>query len=216
MFTGIAVVVALVAVTVALLGLRLLLGRHWLRGWLRGTTGLLLTAAAVALVLAALDLQGYRRLLAEQPVAELAFSAVAPRHWRVELTEPAAAPRHFELHGELWQLDVRLLRWHPSLLRLGIRPGYRLDRLSGRYHRVEDELALPRTVIALDGDGADTAGFWQWLGQREWLPLVDAYYGSGAFLPMRDGARFTVSLGPSGLVARPLNSPARAAVEQWR
>lgn len=214
MFTGVAVIVVLVAVGVAVIGLRLLLGRHWLRGWARGTTGLVLVALAGLLVHGAWDLQGYRRLLAEQPVAELAFAALGPRQWRVELTEPAAAPRHFELHGELWQLDVRFLRWHPTLLRLGIGSAYRLDRLSGRYHAVSDELSQPRTVIGLDAVDADPAAWGAQLWQ--WLPLVDVHYGSSAYLPIHDGARFAVALGHSGLVARPLNAPARRAVEQWR
>ena len=39
--------------------------------------------------------------------------------------------------------------------------------------------------------------------QPRWLPFVDAIYGSATYLPMADGARYEVTLGQSGLIARP-------------
>ena len=50
----------------------------------------------------------------------------------------------------------------------------------------------------------------------EWVPWVDAVYGNAAYVPMADGARFVVSIGASGLVARPGNSDAEKAVRHWR
>ena len=48
-----------------------------------------------------------------------------------------------------------------------------------------------------------------------WLSIVDATYGSATFLPMADGAIFSVSMGSSGLVARPLNDRADLALKEW-
>jgi hypothetical protein len=46
---------------------------------------------------------------------------------------------------------------------------------------------------------------WEFARQSgEWLPGVDAAYGSSVFLPMRDGMRYEVSLSATGLLARPL------------
>ncbi len=50
---------------------------------------------------------------------------------------------------------------------------------------------------------------------QNWLNWVDAVYGSAVFLPMTDGARFQVSIGRTGLIARPANKEARQAVSQW-
>ena len=47
------------------------------------------------------------------------------------------------------------------------------------------------------------------------LPWIDARYGSAVYLPMADRARFEVSVGPAGLVARPGNDVARAAIAGW-
>ena len=45
---------------------------------------------------------------------------------------------------------------------------------------------------------------------------MDAVYGSAAYLPLSDGARYAVVLGPSGLLARPLDPAAETAVRSWR
>ena len=49
-----------------------------------------------------------------------------------------------------------------------------------------------------------------------WLPVLDAVYGSAAYLPMSDGAEYRIWLSQSGLVARPLNAEADGAVRTWR
>ena len=50
---------------------------------------------------------------------------------------------------------------------------------------------------------------------HNYLPWVDTLYGSAAFMPMADGARYEVKVSQSGLVARPLNLVARQAVGAW-
>src|SRR5260370_69241 len=50
---------------------------------------------------------------------------------------------------------------------------------------------------------------------RSWLPWLDAIYGSATFLPMADGALYEIKVSQSGLIARPLNQAARAAVGGW-
>jgi hypothetical protein len=47
------------------------------------------------------------------------------------------------------------------------------------------------------------------------LPFVDAVFGNAVYLPMADGARYQVTLGQSGLIARPLNESARDATKGW-
>ena len=37
------------------------------------------------------------------------------------------------LEGDLWQLDLNLLRWKSLAELIGLESGYRLERLSGRY-----------------------------------------------------------------------------------
>ena len=211
----VAAVVLLAALAVLGLGLRLLWSRHWLLGWLRGCAGLSLLLAAVILGAAGWDLHRYRALTAESPVATLAFSQLEPQLYRVELVDAAGHEHVFQLHGDLWQLDVRMIKWHPRLAQFGIGPGYRLDRISGRYLTLEQEQLAPRSVHGLQHPvtGLDV---WQWVRRYDALSgLIDARYGSASYLPMADGAIFEVTMGATGLVARPENPTARAAVAAW-
>ena len=215
-YLGVAIGLTVVAACIALLSLRLLIGRDWLLGWLRGMFGLGLAAVAAVFALSAWDLRGYRMVAAEQQVGTLAFTRIEEQHYTVALVDPAGLEQRFELNGDLWQLDVRVLKWTDALARIGFKPGYRLDRLSGRYLSLEDEQSRPRSVIALRAD-TPPLDVWEWLHRiNRYFSLIDATYGSATYLPMSDGALFSVSMGASGLIARPLNDRAKLAVERWQ
>ena len=98
---------------------------------------------------------------------------------------------------------------------IGFDTAYRLERIGGRYTRVEDERTQVRTVYALNPP--QRVDPWD-LVQRyhSWIPWVDALYGTATFLPMADGALFEIHVSQSGLIARPLNQAARDAVGNWR
>ncbi len=92
---------------------------------------------------------------------------------------------------------------------------YRLERLSGRYASIAQELSAPRTVHALGGEEP----FDLWTVARrynKYVPMVDALYGSAAYVPMAEGADYVVSVSASGLVVRPDNDAARKAVGGWK
>lgn len=214
-YPAVAVVLALIAAVIVLFGLRLLFNRHWLLGWLRGMCGLAIVAMAVILALAAWDLRSYRQVLAEQPVATLTFNKLESQRYGVTLVFPDSREQRVELNGDLWQLDARVLKWSTTLAGLGLKPGYRLDRISGRYLSLEDEHNRPRSVVEL-GTEKTVLDAWYWLRQvNQRFTVLDAQYGSAAYLPMADGAMFTVNIGPSGLVAKPLNDRAKLAAERW-
>jgi hypothetical protein len=202
-------------------GLALILGsfKRFFHGRLLGGGGrmlfglvLLLAFALVAAV--ALDLRTYLRLTYEQPVATLSFTALGPQTFRVTLMDAAGHSRSEELRGDDWQLDARVLKWKGLATVLGLDPLYRLDRLEGRYQNAGQERNDYHSVVELSSDaGLDLWGLAQ--HNAGWLPWVDAGYGSATYLPMADGARYSVSLSPTGLLARPTNPAAQAALGHW-
>jgi len=109
---------------------------------------------------------------------------------------------------------MRALKWCALGNVLGLDTAYRLERISGRYGDLDRERAALPTVYALHPtEGVDV---WQLL--RSWhdrIPWVDALCGSAIYLPMADGADNEVSVSPTGLLARPLDAAARAAVGAW-
>ena len=208
-------------VVVALIGLLLILmalGRLWSRklisGALEGLTGLLLLALSMLAGALFLNLLTYDRLTHERPVAEIRFQARAPQLFWAYVSPAKKDPGIFEMRGDEWQMDARVLKWHPLALVLGFDTVYRLDRLSGRYHDILQEISGPRTVYSLSNEpGLD---IWTLIrGHARWIPWVDALYGSATYMPMVDGARYGVFISASGLLARPQNDIAEKALSGW-
>ncbi|MDX1514455.1 MAG: hypothetical protein R3174_12015 [Gammaproteobacteria bacterium] len=164
----------------------------------------------------ALNLHTYQRLTNEQQVADITFRQFEPRAYGVTLNiEGAGDPRRFVLRGDEWQIDARVLKWHGFANLLGLDSHYRLERLSGRFADLATERIGPRTVYSL----ASPAGLDLWAianRYKKWIPMVDAIYGSAAYLPMANGARFEISVTQSGLVARPANPAAATSLYHWR
>lgn len=188
--------------------------RQWFIAWLRGTCGLLCILLAVAFGLLAVNLFSYQNLTAETPVATISFDRNERQEFSVSVVLPKGGERSFRVTGDLWQIDAKIIKWHGVFSAIGFTPGYKLDRLQGRYIALEDERSLERTVYALS---EPDIGFdlWETIQQSHWLPWVDAVYGSATYLPMADGAIFSISLSQTGLVARPMNERAEEAVNDW-
>jgi hypothetical protein len=51
---------------------------------------------------------------------------------------------------------------------------------------------------------------------HRYVPLADALYGSAVYVPMAEGAEYSVTVSTSGLVVRPGNDAARKAVGGWK
>lgn len=205
-----------IAIIIFIIAARLLFRNRWFLAWLRGMTGMILLLSAGILGFIALDLYGYKQLTSDKHIATLAFHAKGHQHYTVNLVDNLGSESNYELYGDLWQLDARLLRWHPKTLRLGIKPGYKLERLAGRYLSIEQEQQAKRSVHGLN-QSYEYIDLWAWLHQYgEGLELVSAQYGSATYMPMADNALFAVYLSTSGLVAKPLNEPAEATVSQWQ
>ena len=210
---------AAVAVLLALAGL-FGLRRGWghlrqrrlLRAGAHGTFSSLLLAAGLLLGLGALNLSAYRQLFYERPVARISFQQLSGPEYVAHLRLPAGGTREYVLRGQDWVLEARVLKWRGWLELLGFQPQYQLRRLSGRYADIAQARSASHTVYAL----APSRGFDAW-ARAGWLrkPLVDALYGSAVYLPMAPQAEYDVSLGRTGLIARPANAAARQALADW-
>lgn len=173
-------------------------------------------AAGATLAIVALNLRSYARLTYEQPVATLDFEARGPQRYLAILTRlPTNVEQSFELAGDEWQVDARVLKWSGWATLLGLDARYRLERVSGRYRDVEQEKTSPRSVYAL----GETPAIDLWsLAQAhpDWFFFLDGLYGSATYLPMAEGAQYEVTLTQSGLIARPRNDAAKAVTRAWR
>ncbi len=192
-----------------------------LRDWRIRSGILYLVVAAVVAALGtagamlAASLHSYARLTQEQEAARAVFRELAPKRYELILVLKAEPARRYEIRGDEWQIDARVLKWKGLATLAGLDTLYRFERISGRYADAAQEKSAPRTVHALSVE----AGFDLWAMLKEyhrWLPLADALYGSAAYAPMADGAQYAVNVSTSGLLIRPLNESAKKALGGWK
>lgn len=198
---------------VVIAGLLFFLRPRWLMSWLRGTAFLCVIFAGLYVLVVAINIADYQPLTGMQRVASIAVASQGEQNWDVTLrqTGDESATIH-RLKGDQWQLDARIIRFTGPLRWLGVTPGYRLERLGGRYTSLEQERTEPRSVVGL-GESV-WIDLWE-LDRRFNMPFVEGVYGNAVFMPMRDGAAYEIRLSASGLVAVPVNQQARDAVELW-
>ena len=212
---GIGVLGVLLAVPFELAAIRRLRRLQLVRGTMFFLTGALVLLVAAAAVLVAANLYTYARLTHEQQAARVSMRQLGERWYVLSVQQRKQPPRHFELRGDEWQIDARVLKWSAMGSLLGFDTVYRLERLSGRYASVAAERAGPRTVHDLSRE--TSLDVWSLVKQHHaYVPFADALYGSAVYVPMSEGAEYAVSVSASGLVVRPGNEAARKAVGGWK
>jgi len=177
--------------------------------------GTVSACAGGASIMLAFSYFGYLQLVDEQLIGRIKFTESAPEQYVARLMlEDEDRDRMFEILGDEWQMDARVITWKPPMTMLGLDPIFQLDRLSGRYAEVEEELTKNRSVHALSEP--ITLDVWQFARKYpKLMPGVDAHYGTATYLPMAHGAIFEVTMTRTGLIARPVNEAAREAVGEW-
>lgn len=179
-------------------------------------TAALLVAGGVLAGSLAAHLHSYDRLTQERDVLEIRFLREDNQTYTA-LVRDADSPevQRFRVRGDEWQVDARMLKWNGPAMLAGMDSRYRLERLSGRYRDTEQARNGERTVYDLSRDrGVD---LWSLVRDNsQYLPWVDAVYGSATYLPMADGLRYRVSVSQTGLLARPVDGDAETVVEAWQ
>jgi len=150
-----------------------------------------------------LSLQGYRALTREDLAATIQAEPVGPSQFRVTIYLANGQTDNYWLAGDEVYVDAHILKWKPWANLFGLHTAYELDRLAGRYHRIEDEQMRPRTVYQLATDRLiDVFALRRRYG---WLEsVVDAEYGSAAFFPARDRITIELRVSTTGLLVRPV------------
>jgi hypothetical protein len=216
MYEGMAIGTIVIGALLLLLSLRVLRRSGWLLGWLRGMMGLVLVACGVSMGLLAMDILAYKQLTSESSLATISFERLAEQQYKTWIVDAEGREMVYVLKGDQWQLDARIIKWPGTLAAWGMKPGYRLDRISGRYYSLDMERNAERSVFSI-ASSQTPFDLWVWLQRYDaQMPFVDAVYGSAAYVPMEDGASYEVMLSNSGLLARPLNDAATQAVGRWQ
>lgn len=205
----------ILAAVLLLQALRLLLQTGWFLAWLKGTLGFSLLALAVFMVFVSWQMSQFGVLNTEKNLANISFVQLSDQSFRAVLTENDGHSQTYIIKGDMWQLDARLIRWSSWLANLGMLPNFQLDRLSGRYLSLEDEQRKPRSVFKLGAQ--QPLSLWLFMNKyNRYLPWLKAQYGNGTYMPMVDGALYSISLNHLGLTTKPLNERAKQVVSNWQ
>jgi hypothetical protein len=180
--------------------------------------GALFMTLAGAAGLVGLNVQTYSRLTYQRPVAEISVSELGPQLYRVTLVEPNGRVDDYEVRGDEWRVDARVLVWKPWANILGLDSQYRLERLEGRYENIEQARTGERTVYDLGATGAQNRAVDVWalsrlMGQK--AAFVPTVYGGSVYMPMANDAKYDIIITQSGLIATPKNVAAQSATTHW-
>jgi hypothetical protein len=216
-YTVLIVVFLLIAALIVFLAVRLLINLRWVAGFVRGCVGLGLLALAAAIGVCAGDLSSYHPMNPGEPIANVSFVKADEQSFKVTISDRAGHDLRAEVAGDMWQPNVRIINWSNVFKVVGMKPGYRIDEVKGRYYALEQERKARRSSSPLV---TSRFGIDLWKGIYDnsfFVPGVEASYSNSAFLPMADGALFEIRLAPQGgLLAKPLNEPAQRAVAEWQ
>lgn len=171
--------------------------------------GLLLLALGALCVTLAIGTQGYRAFTREEVVVVVQTRPTGRQTFNATFTFPDGRDATFSLAGDELYVDAHILKWKPIANLLGLHTAYELDRVAGRYAKLEDELQKPRTVFSLAREKpVDVFD----LRRRVPLlaPLVDTEYGSATFVLANRPATFEIRVSTTGLLVRPASGSARS------
>lgn len=188
--------------------------RRRLFGSLYWSSGLGMISVGLLLLAVAANVYTYHRLTAEILVADIKIKQLDQNTYNLLLAEVGKQPISFKIIGDEWQLDARFLRWKSWATLLGKDPMLRLERLSGRYSDIEQAKVAQRSLYALNPHpGLD---IWKYAREyAEWLPFIDAYFGSSVYMPLTADGHYKVIATDSGLLVRAVNAPAQKVLKDW-
>ena len=178
-------------------------GGRWAGGGVRALLGVLLLALAALAATITIGIHGYRALTLEVLAANVKTEPVGPQRFRATIVLPDRRLAMYELAGDAFYIDAHILKWHPAANLLGLHTAYELDRVGGRYNAIADERTKPHTMYSLAP--ARRLDLFS-LARRFPLfrPLVDAEYGSAAFVAATRPVEYEVRVSTTGLLMRPI------------
>ncbi|PRB81457.1 hypothetical protein [Pseudomonas sp. MYb185] len=210
-YAGLAALVGCLALLLLCLTLRFGWRLEWLLGWLKGCGLLLLLGVCVSAAAVAWELYQFRSITDGGRVATLELRQIAEQQYEARL-DAAAGSHQLPLHGDLWELEVQVLRWRGLPHILGLEDGYRLNGVNGRYLRLEQQREMGAVLARPLHDTPPWRDAWRWLDRLDlgWL-YADAF--AIRFMPMADGARYVIEIGATGLSPVAMNAQALGAMK---
>lgn len=145
--------------------------------------------------------RGYLALTAETLAAVVEIEPLEKQRFIARFRMPGGEEKSFVLAGDQLYVDAHILKWKPMANLLGLHTLYELDRVSGRYARLEQETSLERTVYSLSREKpVDLFDLRHRFSALAFL--VDAEYGSATFITTDKPRTLKLLVSTTGLLIR--------------
>lgn len=145
--------------------------------------------------------RGYIALTTETLAAIVEIEPMEKQRFTARFHMPDGSKKAFVLAGDQLYVDAHILKWKPMANFLGLHTLYELDRVTGRYARLEQEISRERTVYALSRDKSlDLFDLRHRFAALAFL--VDAEYGSATFITADKPLTLKILVSTTGLLIR--------------
>lgn len=199
-----------IALLLLLIVARMWVGKEWFIQWVKGNLGILLIIASVMLIFSAIDAVSYRQAHSGEVIYTVTTYQLEPQVYEIELVTAASGhSERYEVKGEQWQLELQTLAWRGPGSSPADFPAYRPRSLEGRYLSLEQERTARKTSFSL------SSSRWVdlWTTFRDANLWLDADVWRLQFMPLVNGASYTIAVGSQGLETAPLNDVATQALK---
>ncbi|HDQ04667.1 MAG TPA: hypothetical protein ENN23_08940 [Deltaproteobacteria bacterium] len=162
------------------------------------TLGLLFGAVSVGT-------KGYLALTQEEVAAVVRTEPMGNKVFLAHFEFSDGRKASYRLEGDALYVDAHILKWKPVVNILGLHTVYELDRVSGRYMNIEEEIKRPRTMFLLSEK--KPVNMFNLRTRYSFLqPFLDAEYGSAAFVELKKPVTLEIRVSTTGLLIREIES----------
>jgi len=196
-------------------------------GGIRFLFGVGFLGAAGIGTFAGLNLQTYKRLTYERPVAQVTFDAVAGEAGAYRVNVALAEGDSFQclaanasrsdciVRGDEFSMGARVITFEPMANMLGYDSVYRLEYMEGRMNRRYNTSSVSEATsngLALsENPGLDVFALAREQGER--VGVKGSQFGSAVYAPMADGLAYDIVITQQALRLEPANAAARQQLE---
>ncbi len=149
----------------------------------------------------AIATKGYRALTHEEVAAVVRVEPAGEKRVSAHFRFADGREASYQLAGDSLYVDAHILKWKPLANAFGLHTFYELDRVSGRYMNIEDEISGPRTLYSISRDKPLDIFNLRRI-YPVFTPLLDCQYGSAAFINAEEPATLEIRVSTTGLLIR--------------
>ncbi|NVJ62135.1 MAG: hypothetical protein HWE27_17235 [Gammaproteobacteria bacterium] len=148
-----------------------------------------------------MGLRGFYAFNTETPIGILTVKPVSLDSFYATITLNNGDEETFLLNGDQVQIDANIVKWQPVANYLGLNTYYELDRISGRFKKLQSSSQSQLSAYTLQPE--QTVDIIKMRNQFHFLSfLYDTEYGSGSFVPADRPAEYRVIITNSGIILK--------------